>query len=194
MRPDPQLYLGAEWLQLRETVIERDGFCCRNCGSANRLEVHHWLPMPAHRENVDGRGYAKEGNPLIVHASGLITLCPDCHNALTECRTRQAILSDPQLQKMAQPNKKSDNIFELWALNGKQLPFRVRKDSWSLKTVQFYRVERIEITKWPYGKAWGRYVRNGEAGDLVKIPSPGTFTWRLSDEKDTEGQYSRHDD
>lgn len=181
-RPDPRLYASAEWLELRETIVERDGYCCRNCGGAERLEVHHWLPIPAHRHAVDSRGYGTDANPLLVHESGLITLCPECHKALTECRTRQAILQNPGLQRLARPDKQSDNIFQLWALNGKRLPLNVRKDNWSMKTVQFYRVEQIEITKWPYGKAWGRYVRGGEIGDLVKIPSPGTYTWRLSDD------------
>ena len=180
---DPQLYASPEWLELRETTIRRDGYSCRNCGSADRLEVHHWLPLPAHRQNVDSRGYAMRDNPLIVHDSGLITLCPECHETLTESRRRQAILKNPSVRKLARPEKQSDNIFELWALNGKALPFNVRKDTWSLKVLHFYRVEQIEITKWPYGRAWGRYLREGVVGELVKIQNSGTYTWRMSEEQ-----------
>lgn len=42
-----------------------------------------------------------------------------------------------------------------------------------------YLVERIEIGKWPYGKAWGRYVREGVTGELEKISNSGTYTWKL---------------
>lgn len=181
-RPSSHFYASPEWLELRETILQRDGFRCRNCGSADRLEVHHWLPIPEHWESVDSRGYGRGENPLIVPGSGLITLCTECHKALTECRVRQAILKHPSLRKLSRPDKQLDNIFELWALNGKTLPFNVRKETWNPTTVQFYRVEQIEITKWSYGKAWGRYVREGVVGELIKIPNPGTYSWRLSDE------------
>lgn len=48
-----------------------------------------------------------------------------------------------------------------------------------MKVSQYYLVERVEIGKWPYGKAWGRYVREGVAGELEKIANSGTYTWRL---------------
>lgn len=177
--PASQYYISPEWLELSKAVRVRDGHSCRNCGAGDHLEVHHWLPLPEHQRLVDQRGYAKVGNPLIVHESGLVTLCRECHSALTERRTRQAILSRPELRKLAVPDRKSDNVFELWALNDKRVPFNVCKDTWSLQTAQFYQVERIEITKWPYGHAWGRYVRDGVEGDYGKIPNAGTYSWRL---------------
>jgi hypothetical protein len=38
-------------------------------------------------------------------------------------------------------------------------------------------VEKIQISKWPYGFAWGRYFREGETGELDKITSAGTYSW-----------------
>ena len=181
-RPNPELYASPEWTTLRDAVLQRDGHCCRNCGSGEKLEVHHWLPLPEHREQVDERGYGQDGNPLIVHDSGLITVCQPCHEVLTERRTRQALLKHPELRRLGDPAKQSDNIFELRALNERQLPFKVRKDSWSKAVSQYYLIEKIEVTKWPYGKAWGRYVREGAEGEYGKVPNSGTYTWRIADD------------
>ncbi len=178
--PDPALYVSGEWLALRETIVQRDGSCCRNCGSGERLEVHHWLPVRELQTQVDGRGYGRGENPLIVHESGLITLCALCHEAMTERRTRQAALRNPELLRMRGREKSWDNIFKLWDLNEKKLPFAVQKDTWNSNVAQHYRVEKIEIKKWPYGTAWGRYIREGIEGELVKIANAGTYTWRIA--------------
>ena len=170
-------YSAIEWLTLRDEILVRDGQCWRNCGTADQLEVHHWLPLPSFRNQVDDRGYGSHTNPLIVHESGLITLCAACHHALTEQRTKQAVLKNPEILKSAKPDRANQNIFELWALNNKELPFRVRKETWNTEIDQYYLVEKVEITKWPYGKAWGCYVRDGVSKDANKIPNSGTYTW-----------------
>ncbi|MBN9066654.1 MAG: hypothetical protein J0H60_09330 [Rhizobiales bacterium] len=53
------------------------------------------------------------------------------------------------------------NVLELWKTNGEKLPFKVIRWTWNPATN--FLVERVEIRKWPYGKAWGRFVRNGIA-------------------------------
>ena len=178
--PQQPDYSCPGWIALRDRIVTRDGHVCRNCGSHDALHVHHWLPLPPFREEVDGRGYGRGNCPLIVPESGLVTLCKDCHDSLTERRTQNAVLKNPALKALNRdPPKAEHNVFQLWALNGEVLPFRVRKETWNPKVDQHYLVERIEISKWPYGFAWGRFVRNGEAGDLGKIASPGTYTWFL---------------
>ena len=52
------------------------------------------------------------------------------------------------------------NVFQLWKEGGERLPFKVIRWTWNPATSTFL-VERIEIGKWPYGKAWGRFIRNG---------------------------------
>jgi len=48
---------------LREEILDRDGRCCRACGSASRLHVHHRKPGVNDREL-------------------LITVCAGCHTRL----------------------------------------------------------------------------------------------------------------
>lgn len=152
----PTVYSSQEWLELRDKVVARDGHRCRNCGAHDELEVHHWLPLPEFQDDVDHLGYAKDGEPLIVHESGLVTLCTECHAALTAIRTQRAVLRNPRLQQLGRGAKQElFNVFQLWALSGEKLLFRVKKASWSDKVEQYYLAERVEITKWPYGFAWG---------------------------------------
>ena len=49
------------------------------------------------------------------------------------------------------------NVFQLWKEGGERLPFKVIRWTWNPATSTFL-VERIEIGKWPYGKAWGRFL------------------------------------
>lgn len=62
--------LSYKYRKWRADVLERDGGCCRVCGSKERvMNVHHILPFstyPEDRYNI---------------VNGL-TLCPDCHKAL----------------------------------------------------------------------------------------------------------------
>jgi hypothetical protein len=57
---------------------------------------------------------------------------------------------------------------------------RVVRDTWSRSIDQYYLIERIEISSWPYGRAWGRYVRDGVPGELVKVPNAGSYCWSKS--------------
>lgn len=62
----------------RSAVLERDGHKCTNCGTGERLEVHHVLPWSTHPE----RRY---------DASNGLTLCRPCHMSLhAEARKSKA--------------------------------------------------------------------------------------------------------
>ncbi len=63
------------WARVRRACFDRDGWQCRRCGRAGRLEAHHDPPLV---EGIDP--YALDG---------LVTLCRACHvgrhgRALTE--------------------------------------------------------------------------------------------------------------
>ena len=51
----------------RKSILERDGYCCQNCGSKYRLQVHHIKSRKQHPE-------------LIMDADNCITLCIVCHS------------------------------------------------------------------------------------------------------------------
>lgn len=55
-----------EYRKWREAVLERDGFQCAQCGSAEKLVVHHIKPY---------RGFPK----LRLDVDNGITLCDECH-------------------------------------------------------------------------------------------------------------------
>lgn len=73
------------------------------------------------------------------------------------------------------------NIFQLWKENGEQIPFKVIKDSWD-ENKHFAVIERIEIGKWPYGKAYGQYFFHGKAGEKGLISASGTYAWKIKKE------------
>ena len=62
-----KLYATPRWARLRRFVKDRDGWRCRECGKAGRLEVDHILPV--HK----GGAFWDAGN--------LQTLCRPCHFA-----------------------------------------------------------------------------------------------------------------
>ena len=53
------------WARARRQAFQRDGYRCRECGRAGRLEAHHEPPL---REGTDPYALA-----------GLKTLCRACH-------------------------------------------------------------------------------------------------------------------
>jgi hypothetical protein len=73
--------------------------------------------------------------------------------------------------------KEVKNIFEIWRDNKEQLPFKVHLNSWSEK--HFAVIEKIEIGKWPYGKAFGQYFFYGKPGKRGLIANSGTGRWAL---------------
>jgi hypothetical protein len=71
------------------------------------------------------------------------------------------------------------NVFEIWKENGEKLPFKVRIDSWSDRLGHYALIEKIEIGKWPYGKAYGQYFFHGKPGERGQIQNAGTYRWKL---------------
>ncbi|PZV19176.1 MAG: hypothetical protein DCF22_00480 [Leptolyngbya sp.] len=62
-----QYISSPEWKQKRQRVIERDGCKCRTCWESEDLEVHHVSYERLFNEDLDD----------------LITLCHQCHEAIT---------------------------------------------------------------------------------------------------------------
>lgn len=175
----PTDYAGSEWNTLRASILERDGHRCRNCGSEKELTVHHWRPIAAEMEGISTWGYSTNGDPLTVPLSGLVTVCLICHGSLTAARERIKIRDDvSNLPSTEVPLRDWHNIFEVWDMNGRELPFKVIRQSWNPSADQYFLVEKVEIRNWPYGFAWGRYVRDGNIGEQEKIGSAGSYQWR----------------
>ena len=60
-----RIYSTTEWKAARLVALDRDGYRCRTCGKAGRLEVHHVLPIHL------------GGEPFRL--SNLKSICRDCH-------------------------------------------------------------------------------------------------------------------
>lgn len=71
------------------------------------------------------------------------------------------------------------NVFQLWEQCGRKLPLKMVKETWAQVPGDYFLVEKIEIGKWPYGSAWGRYCGHGSVGPIEKLRNSGTFTWRI---------------
>lgn len=66
------LLLKEEWKEKRKTILERDDYKCRNCGSENELQVHH-------RQYHIDLNTGEKLPPWQYHGRYLISLCTDCH-------------------------------------------------------------------------------------------------------------------
>jgi 5-methylcytosine-specific restriction protein A len=64
-RKQPRITLAPdEYERLRARVLQRDGWTCQSCGSANSLQVHHLV----YRSQLGADA-----------SDNLITLCVHCH-------------------------------------------------------------------------------------------------------------------
>lgn len=59
-------YSSKRWARVRFLAKRRDDFKCVQCGSSNKLEVHHIKRV-------------KDAPELAFDLSNLLTLCRDCH-------------------------------------------------------------------------------------------------------------------
>ncbi len=64
------IYSSKRWERARFLAKRRDKFACVQCGSRNKLEVHHLRPVRAAPE-------------LAFDLRNLKTLCRDCHEVET---------------------------------------------------------------------------------------------------------------
>ena len=79
-------------------------------------------------------------------------------------------MTDPECNK---------NVFQLWKEGGEKLPFKVIRWTWNPATSAFL-VERIEVGKWPYGKAWGRFIRDGvPEATPQQLSGAGSYQWKV---------------
>ena len=79
------------------------------------------------------------------------------------------------------------NIFQIWKELGEKVPFAVRRQNWS--DAYYVVVEKIEIGKFPYGRAYGFPVSNSRYSDHFEydsrwrkkriIPNCGSYQWEL---------------
>lgn len=72
------------------------------------------------------------------------------------------------------------NVFQLWQERGQQLPFKVVRWTWNPSNSAFL-VEKVEVKKWPYGTAWGRFLKDGVPGAYEKLSCAGNYQWRTLD-------------
>ena len=83
----------------------------------------------------------------------------------------------------------SKNIFQLWEENNKLVPFKVKRDNWG--DSYYVVVEKIEITNFPYGKAYGYPVANSKKTNHYNydkkwreeglIPCAGCYQWDMKE-------------
>ena len=80
-RRHTRLHAG-KWRKVRREVLERDGYRCRVCGKAGRLEVDHVVRM--------------EDSPGIdpYDVSNLQAICRGCHIAKTADENRRPLSPD----------------------------------------------------------------------------------------------------
>ena len=55
---------GSDWNMQRTSCLQRDNYTCQQCGSKEKIEVHHWEPYRFCYDNS---------------LENLVTLCFDCH-------------------------------------------------------------------------------------------------------------------
>lgn len=74
-------YRGPNWKKQRLEALQRDGFCCRTCGSKGMVSVHHVKPFRLHRDYL-------EANRL----ENLLTLCVPCHTKADNMAWKSSLL------------------------------------------------------------------------------------------------------
>ena len=78
-----------EYGKLRETVMRRDNYACKNCGSTTRLQMHHIIMMS---KNIK----------LAFDKANCVILCTKCHNGIHSKLINKIL-------RMANKKKKSGN-------------------------------------------------------------------------------------
>lgn len=66
-----QLLKDPRWESKRLSILLRDHYQCRNCGSNRKLQIHH------RQYHINKRGH--KVNPWAYNNKYLITLCDTCH-------------------------------------------------------------------------------------------------------------------
>lgn len=77
----------------RQTVLERDGFCCVGCGRGGWLHLHHRVPL--------GRGGSRD--PLAHSPANLLSVCAVCHDRIHHVSPAQARLLGQLVRRGVDP-------------------------------------------------------------------------------------------
>jgi hypothetical protein len=89
-------YRSAAWRSKRAQRLDHDNHTCQGCGiTAAQLEQLGWPPLQVHHKNAgppDYR-YPSFGNEQL---SDLLTLCPICHDGITNSVRQQRFKLDPR--------------------------------------------------------------------------------------------------
>ena len=73
-------YYGSDWSNIRNSIVDRDGYRCTECGYHDDLEVHHRVPL-----RLFAGDFERANQP-----SNLVTLCAPHHReADAEFRRRE---------------------------------------------------------------------------------------------------------
>lgn len=85
----------ADWPAKRQQQLELDGHRCRACGITDKqLADLNWAPLQVHHVNQGPPHYAGPYHRE-VPGENLMTLCPDCHDGITDSVRRQRYRLDP---------------------------------------------------------------------------------------------------
>lgn len=75
-----------------------------------------------------------------------------------------------------------ENVFQIWRKLGEALPFRVRRSGWHPST--YFLVRRVEIRRYPYGKAFGDlYLRGVLSKTDIELSCASCYEWVLFSEE-----------
>lgn len=91
----------SNWSELRQQQLDLDGHTCRTCGiTAKQLADLGWAPLQVHHIN---QGPPHYGGPYGNEEPGvnLMSLCPDCHDGVTDSVRKQRYRLDPNKQVTA---------------------------------------------------------------------------------------------
>ena len=79
------LYYTKRWRRVRRLVLDRDGWRCRACGKAGRLEVDHVIPIAS-------------GGGEFWSLENLQALCRRCHFQKTGREVRERRMEAPEVR------------------------------------------------------------------------------------------------
>lgn len=82
-----------KWKEKRQSILERDNFCCVKCNSKENLQVHHTL-------YIKGRKAWEYNNKL------LITVCSSCHLEIHKTEEIKVVKSHSKKPKKIEKPKK----------------------------------------------------------------------------------------
>ena len=88
----------SNWEELRQQQLQHDNHRCCTCGiTAKQLIELGWAPLQVHHINEGPPHYAGPYRREVV-GTNLMTLCPDCHDGVTDSVRKQRYRLDPSKQ------------------------------------------------------------------------------------------------